>query len=174
MPGDAAASRGGRSAYEVLGVPRGASAAELRRAFEQLAKAAHPDTSARGAASAARFQEVKEAYDLLRHAERRRAYDARSGARHQHGRYGAYDAAADRAMQERAEEFRKRYQRGFHAPDDDGLAGARSCEARQLVLPSRSQRARARPPRPPPPFFILSPRHAPTQVPARRGAFPFA
>ena len=51
--------------YEVLGVPRGAGEAEVKRAYRQRAKEFHPDTSDDPRAEE-RFQEVQRAYEVLR------------------------------------------------------------------------------------------------------------
>lgn len=60
--------------YGVLGVARSASAAELRRAYRRLALAHHPDRA--GAASAATFAGIADAYRVLSNAVARAAYDA--------------------------------------------------------------------------------------------------
>ena len=63
-----------RDYYEVLGVGRGASDEEIKRAFRKLALEYHPDrNSSDGAAD--RFKEVNEAYQVLSDAERRSRYD---------------------------------------------------------------------------------------------------
>ena len=63
--------------YDVLGVPRSASRADIVRAFRVRAKELHPDTAPRAASgsTAAGFAAAKEAYDVLRHDGSRRAYD---------------------------------------------------------------------------------------------------
>lgn len=63
-----------RDLYEVLGVGRDASDAEIKRAFRRLAQQWHPDVNADGAA-AARFKEINEAYQVLSDPQRRQAYD---------------------------------------------------------------------------------------------------
>jgi molecular chaperone DnaJ len=63
-----------RDLYEVLGVPRGASDAEIKRAFRKLAQQWHPDVNAQPEA-AARFKEASEAYQILSDPERRQRYD---------------------------------------------------------------------------------------------------
>ena len=70
-----------RDYYEVLGVSPDARADEIKRAYRQLARRYHPDISGddRGAA----FLEVSRAYDVLRDAGRRRAYDRALSARGQ-------------------------------------------------------------------------------------------
>lgn len=60
--------------YAVLGVERGASADEIKRAYRKLARKHHPDLS-QASDAAARMQEVNEAYDVLRDPEKRAAYD---------------------------------------------------------------------------------------------------
>jgi curved DNA-binding protein CbpA len=52
----------GRDPYEVLGVPRDASDAELRVAYRQLVQRHHPDHNSGSVESARRFEEVQEAY----------------------------------------------------------------------------------------------------------------
>lgn len=66
-----------RDYYDVLGVPRGAPEAEVKRAFYRLAKKHHPDANADGdqAEAARRFQEVNKAYDCLRDPQKRALYD---------------------------------------------------------------------------------------------------
>jgi molecular chaperone DnaJ len=64
----------GRDYYEILGVPRSAPEAEIKRAFRQLARELHPDVSAEPDAGA-RFREVVEAYEVLSKSETRQLYD---------------------------------------------------------------------------------------------------
>ena len=63
-----------RDYYEVLGVARGASDAEIKRAFRKLAQQHHPDVSAEPGADV-RFKEINEAYQVLSDPQRRQAYD---------------------------------------------------------------------------------------------------
>jgi molecular chaperone DnaJ len=60
--------------YELLGVPRTATDAEIKRAFRSLARELHPDVSDAPDAEE-RFREVAEAYEVLSNAERRELYD---------------------------------------------------------------------------------------------------
>jgi curved DNA-binding protein len=60
--------------YQVLGVDRTASAEVIQKAFRRLARKHHPDINP-AADSAARMQELNEAYEVLRDSERRAAYD---------------------------------------------------------------------------------------------------
>jgi molecular chaperone DnaJ len=62
-----------RDYYEVLGVAPDAGAAEIKRAYRQLARRYHPDISGEDRASA--FLEVARAYEVLGDPHRRRSYD---------------------------------------------------------------------------------------------------
>ncbi len=60
--------------YDVLGVERGASDAEIKKAFRKLAQQWHPDVNTTPEAQA-RFKEINEAYQVLSDPQRRQAYD---------------------------------------------------------------------------------------------------
>ena len=64
-----------RDYYDILGVSRGASAEELKKAYRQKAKELHPDRNADNPNAEAQFKEVNEAYDVLKDADRKAAYD---------------------------------------------------------------------------------------------------
>lgn len=61
--------------YAVLGVPRSASADEIKKAFRKLARQYHPDVNKTSGAEA-KFKEINEAYEVLSDPEKRKRYDA--------------------------------------------------------------------------------------------------
>ena len=64
-----------RDYYEVLGVERGASEAEIKSAYRRLAKKYHPDLNPGDKEAEAAFKEVNEAYEVLSDDQRRARYD---------------------------------------------------------------------------------------------------
>jgi len=61
--------------YEILGVRKAASVAELRRAYQKLARRVHPDLNPGDNAAAAHFRAVTRAFEILTDPQRRAAYD---------------------------------------------------------------------------------------------------
>lgn len=61
--------------YEVLGVGRDASEAEVKKAFRRLARELHPDVNDHDPAAEEKFKAAAEAYEVLSDPERRRIYD---------------------------------------------------------------------------------------------------
>lgn len=64
-----------RDYYEILGASRGASAEELKKAYRTKAKELHPDRNSDNPNAEAQFKEINEAYDVLKDADKKAAYD---------------------------------------------------------------------------------------------------
>src|SRR5882757_8875150 len=64
-----------RDPYEVLGVAKGANAADVKSAFRKLAKKLHPDANKHDAKAASRFAELNSAYEIVGDADKRKAFD---------------------------------------------------------------------------------------------------
>ena len=78
-----------RDYYEVLGVARTATEAEIKKAYRVLAKKYHPDTNPGDAEAEAKFKEATEAYAVLSDADKRRQYDQFGHAAFENGGAGA-------------------------------------------------------------------------------------
>ena len=83
-----------RDFYEVLGIKKGASQSEIKKAYRKMAKKYHPDTNAGDEAAAEKFKEVSEAYSVLKDPEKKKLYDqfghaAFDGSGQPGGSYGA-------------------------------------------------------------------------------------
>ena len=74
-----------KSLYETLGVPKNASADEVKKAYRSLARKWHPDKNPGDAAAEEKFKEIQGAYDILSDADKRKQYDTFGSA---NGRMG--------------------------------------------------------------------------------------
>src|SRR5260370_35253535 len=74
-----------RDYYEVLGVAKDASEADIKKAYRRLARKLHPDVNPGDKSAQKKFPDVQEAYGILRDTEKRRAGGPRRAARPRHG-----------------------------------------------------------------------------------------
>ncbi|MEM3085570.1 MAG: molecular chaperone DnaJ [Halobacteria archaeon] len=65
----------GRDYYDVLGVPRGATPEQIKKAYRELVKKHHPDVAKDKRAAEEKFKEISEAYEVLGDERKRAAYD---------------------------------------------------------------------------------------------------
>jgi len=122
--------------YQTLGVPKNASAADIKKAYRKLAQQYHPDANPGNRDAEDRFKEVSSAYDVLGDAEKRTQYDrvrdmAASG-------FGGFGPGGPRAPggRVRAEDFP--FGQGFEGADlGDLLGGLFGSAGRRRGAPAR-------------------------------------
>jgi molecular chaperone DnaJ len=78
-----------RDYYDILGVSKGCTDADLKSAFRKAAMQWHPDRNPGDAAAEIRFKELNEAYQALSDSQKRAAYDRYGHAAFEHGGFGA-------------------------------------------------------------------------------------
>ncbi|HEY3398513.1 MAG TPA: molecular chaperone DnaJ [Armatimonadota bacterium] len=84
--------------YQVMGVPKTASAAEIRKAYRKLARQHHPDVNPGDAAAEEKYKTLSQAYEVLSDPEKRKKYDqygdqfqqAQAGGQWQGGDFGDF------------------------------------------------------------------------------------
>ena len=64
-----------RDPYEVLGVSKGASPEDIKKAYRKLAKKLHPDSNKKDPKAATRFAELNGAYEIVGDEDKRKAFD---------------------------------------------------------------------------------------------------
>jgi molecular chaperone DnaJ len=74
--------------YIVLGIERGATLGDIKRAYKRLARRFHPDINPGDRMAAAQFRQIAEAYETLSDADRRRRYDSAGHASSEPTTYG--------------------------------------------------------------------------------------
>jgi len=138
-----------RDPYQVLGVAKSASEAEIKKAFRGLAKKHHPDTHAGDESAKKRFQEISAAYDILGDKDKRAKFDA-----------GEIDASGNpRGFDPRAGGFHGSPfgfgggapgggEREFHFSWDDRGGGAQGFSAEDIFSELMGGRGRSRANRP--------------------------
>jgi curved DNA-binding protein len=84
-----------RDYYQILGVPRSASQADVKKAFRKLAREYHPDRNPGDKAAERKFKDVNEANEVLSDPEKRRQYDLLGANWEQYQRAGGGRAGSD-------------------------------------------------------------------------------
>ena len=81
--------------YETLGISKGASEADIKKAFRSKAKEHHPDKNAGSSKAEENFKAVNEAYDVLKDPNKKAAYDQYGHAAFENGGFGNASGSGD-------------------------------------------------------------------------------
>ena len=132
-----------RDPYEVLGVPRGASAAAIKSAYRKLAKKHHPDANKNDPKAAARFSEINSANEIIGDAEKRKQFDRGEIDAEGKPRFQGFPGGGDPRGRGRGRRLRNPYlphrrrrprwlwRRGFEDILNSMFGGARRARARR-------------------------------------------
>src|SRR5580698_2169609 len=117
-----------RDPYEVLGVPRGASAAAIKSAYRKLAKKHHPDANKNDPKSAARFSELNSANEILGDEDKRKAFDRGEIDAEGKPRFQGFPGGGDPRAQGAGGGFQSRNFRSGAGPGPGGFGGGAGFE----------------------------------------------
>ena len=113
-----------RDPYEVLGVDRKASAADIKSAFRRLAKKLHPDANKNDPKAASRFAEINAAYEILGEEDKRKAFDRGEIDAEGKPRFQGFEASAAPRPRARAAALARRRLSRLSASAPRALPGA--------------------------------------------------
>ena len=111
-----------RDYYEVLGVPKDADDAAIKKAYRQLAKKYHPDMNPGDKEAEIKFKEASEAYAVLSDAEKRRQYDQFGHAAFEGGAGGAGAGGFDFDFGDMGDIFGDIFGNMFHGQKNSGYS----------------------------------------------------
>ena len=124
-----------RDYYEVLGVDRNASDAEIKRAYRKLAKKYHPDMNPGDKEAEAKFKEATEAYEVLSDSEKKAQYDQfghaafEQGGGFNGGGFGGFDFGGDMGWRSFRRNVWRRSQRRAAAAEPSGSGSSCPCKS---------------------------------------------
>ena len=117
-----------RDPYEVLGVPRGASAAAIKSAYRKLAKKHHPDANKNDPKSAARFSELNSANEIIGDEVKRKQFDRGEIDAEGKPRFQGFPGGGDPRAQGAGGGFQSRNFRSGAGPGTGGFGGGAGFE----------------------------------------------
>lgn len=97
--------------YKILGVPKNASEAEIKKAYRKLARKYHPDLNPNDKEAEQNFKAVNEANEVLSNPENRKKYD-------KYGKDWKHGEAYEEAQRQRQQQTQHQYQQGFGGHQD--------------------------------------------------------